>query len=48
MRYGVLVDVAQRVMAGEPVDVTMGYANVIWQADANAMALCTLRDATPG
>jgi nucleoside-diphosphate-sugar epimerase len=39
MRYGVLVDMARRVAAGEPIDVTMGYLNVIWQADANAMAL---------
>lgn len=39
MRYGVLVDLARRVYGGEPIDVTMGYFNVIWQADANAMAL---------
>src|SRR5699024_6676794 len=28
------VDIAQRVHAGQPVDVTMGYANLIWQRDA--------------
>lgn len=44
MRYGVLVDIAQRVWNGEPIDVTMGYANVIWQGDANAMAIAALAD----
>ena len=45
MRYGVLVDLARRVWANEPVDVTMGYFNAIWQADANAMALASLAHA---
>lgn len=39
MRYGVLVDLAQRVWGGQTVDVTMGHLNAIWQADANAAAL---------
>ena len=38
-RYGVLVDLAQRVWAGQPVDLAMGYFNTIWQGDANAMTL---------
>jgi nucleoside-diphosphate-sugar epimerase len=39
LRYGVLVDLARQVFAGEPIDLTMGHFNTIWQGDANAMAL---------
>ncbi|MCE9529562.1 MAG: NAD-dependent epimerase/dehydratase [Planctomycetes bacterium] len=41
MRYGVLVDIARKVFNGETIDVSMGNFNVIWQGDANAMALRT-------
>jgi nucleoside-diphosphate-sugar epimerase len=39
LRYGVLVDIAQKVYAGESIDVSMGYANGIWQGDANSMII---------
>ncbi len=42
LRYGVVTDIAARVHAGEPVPLATGYANVIWQGDANALALRAL------
>jgi nucleoside-diphosphate-sugar epimerase len=41
-RYGVLRDIADRVWAREPVDLAMGMVNLIWQRDANAVALRVL------
>jgi hypothetical protein len=44
LRYGVLVDLALKVFQQSPIELAMGYVNVIWQGDANAMALCALPD----
>jgi uncharacterized protein YbjT (DUF2867 family) len=45
MRYGVMVDLAQKVLAGQPIDLTMGHFNAIWQGDSNAMTLRALEHA---
>jgi len=47
LRYGVLVDIAEKVRDRIPVDLNMGYANVIWQTDANraiiqSFSLCSV------
>lgn len=48
LRYGVLTDIAQKVLGGEPIDLVMGYFNAVWQGDANAMVLRALEHvATP-
>jgi nucleoside-diphosphate-sugar epimerase len=45
LRYGVLVDLARQILAGESIDVSMPAVNVIWQGDANAIALQSLAHA---
>ncbi len=47
-RYGIVLDVAARILNGDSVDVTTGYVNVVWQRYANSVALrCLERAASP-
>ncbi len=41
LRYGVLVDIAEKVIKGEAIDLFMGNVNVIFQGDASDMILRT-------
>lgn len=48
LRYGVLVDLALKVQRGHPVDLRMGFVNVIWQRDAVAQIIqCLVPAAIP-
>lgn len=42
LRYGVLLDLAKRVYAEDPVPLEMGHVNVIWQGDANSACFRSL------
>lgn len=46
LRYGVLTDIASRIVRGESIDLGMSAVNVIWQGDANALALAALARAS--
>lgn len=36
LRYGVLVDICEKVVRGEAIDLSVGHVNAIWQGDANS------------
>lgn len=42
LRYGVLLEVAKAVIEQKPINLSMGFANVIWQGDANEYAIRSL------
>lgn len=42
LRYGVLLDVGQQVYAKQPVDISMGYLNCVWQGYANEVVIRAL------
>ncbi len=46
LRYGVITDLVLRVLRGDPITLATPLANVIWQADANRIALRALAAAT--
>ncbi|WP_373063439.1 NAD-dependent epimerase/dehydratase family protein [Gemmatimonas sp.] len=46
LRYGVVADIAHKVLHGVPVSLDTAYVNVIWQGDANRLALRALSLAT--
>lgn len=47
LRYGVLYDIASTIQAGEPVDLTTGHVNLVWQGYANEVALRAMNHASP-
>lgn len=45
-RYGVMVEIAKSVLHDRPIDLRMGNVNVIWQGDANELAIRSLLHCT--
>ncbi len=43
LRYGVLLEIAKSVRIKKPIDLSMAYVNIIWQGDANQIAIRSLK-----
>ncbi len=41
-RYGVIIDLAKRIQAGETIDLAQGYVNIVWQGDCNRVTIKSL------
>ena len=41
-RYGIIVDLTLKILNDEPIDLTMGAVNLIWQRDANDYIICSI------
>lgn len=46
LRYGVLVEIAKAVKEERSIDLNTGHVNIIWQGDANEMALRSFHHCT--
>lgn len=46
LRYGVLVDLAQSIVAAKPIDLAMGHVNLVWQGYVNEVILRSLDHAS--
>lgn len=47
-RYGIVVDIARKILTDKPIDLSMGWVNLIWQGDANAaIAAAMARTTSP-
>jgi hypothetical protein len=47
LRYGVLVDIATKILAKRPVNLSMGAVNLVWQGHANSVCLRSLAYCNP-
>ncbi len=45
-RYGIIVDLTLKILSDQPIDLGMGYANLIYQRDANDYIIRAITSAT--